>query len=178
MHLQRPTLPPDSGVTCGIGASGREQLVLKMMGLEADVVLKDLRAATKAREKWGSMVWYIEGIAQQEYLRRVLDICMDTNTEAIEFVYSYYTGPSADDIKENKSLRPAGTYRLDSISAGDTDTKVNRDTCGMIRMKVGQIRFETDCRYDYSSHAFTCNRILMLPGLNARQASIQAGYLA
>ena len=151
MTLQRPTPARNVSMSAVSIAGGREQLVLKMMGLEADVVLGDLTDPKKASENWGNLVWYSEGQVQQEHLQRVLDICMDTKSEAIEFVYSYYVGPNTEDVGDRrKSARPSGsseTYRLEPLSTGEAETKVNRETCSVIRMKVGLISFETDCRY-------------------------------
>ena len=181
MHLQRPMRVDIAGQRSKrkvIG--GREQLVLKMMDLEADVVLGDLLDAEAAwrtwcthwlarsgradvigtadeerewrlySDNWGKCVWQMD--IEENQLRRVLDIGTDSshNTEAIEFVYSYYTGEEPEQYRQSNgagwSRDSIDAYRLESTALEDTDTKVNKEMCGMISMKVGQINFETDCR--------------------------------
>ncbi len=174
MHLlqpQRRTLPA-GGIT-GTALGGRRQLVLTMKGLEADAVLSDQfdqdltwrtfckrwlfgdgRAdaidddVKKYKEQWGSTVWHTEEMGEEKHLRRVLDIGMDSDTEGIEFVYSYFSGSCPEEFNAAaQQCRYGGDLEhVESLPLGDSDTKVNKEMCAMIKMTVGQVKFETDCR--------------------------------
>ncbi len=170
MHLlqpQRSALP--AGGSSGAALGGREQLVLTMQGLEADAVLSDQfeqdltwrtfckrwgRAdasdddVKKYKEQWGSTVWHTQEMIEEKHLRRVLNIGMNSETEGIEFVYSYFSGSGLEEFNSTaQQCRYSGDFeRVEPLPLGDSDTKVNKEMCAMIKMVVGQVNFETDCR--------------------------------
>ncbi len=177
MHLLRPqrrTLP--AGGISGASLGGREQLVLTMKGLEADAVVRgefngdslditwrtfckrwlcsDGRAdasdtdVKKYKEQWGSTVWHTEELDQDEHLQRVLDIGMNSETEGIEFLYSYFSGNAPEEF--NPTAQHCGysgdPEYVEPLPLGDSDIKVNKEMCATIKMVVGQVNFATDCR--------------------------------
>jgi hypothetical protein len=177
MHLLRPRRRalPTGGIP-GAALGGREQLMLTMKGLEADAVLSDTfeevsldstwrtfckrwlcsdgRAdandddVKKYKEQWGSTVWHIEEMCEEKHLRRVLDIGMNSETEGIEFVYSYFSGNAPEEFNSTaqQCRYSEDLEHVEPSPLGDSDTKVNKEMCAMIKMVVGQVNFATDSR--------------------------------
>ncbi len=176
MRLLRPQrrAVPAGGIS-GASLGGREQLVLKMKGLEADAVLSDSFEGDsldstwrtfcsrwlcsdsrvdasddeikKYKEQWGSTVWHTE-MSNEKRLQRVLDIGINSETEGIEFVYSYFSGNAPEEF--NSTSRHCkyseDLEHVEQLPLGDSDIKINKEMCAMIKMVVGQVNFATDCR--------------------------------
>ena len=171
LRPQRRALP--AGGTSAATLGGREQLVLTMKALEADAVLNDKfdqdstwrtfckrwlfidgrpdacdEDIKKYKEQWGSTVWHTGESGQEKHLRRVLDIGIINDTDGIEFVYSYFSGSGPEEFNSTaQQCRYSGDLEhMEPLQIGDSDTKVNKEMCAMIKMVVGQVNFETDCR--------------------------------